>query len=132
MVSWKLLTCFLGVCMTTMHLWTVASKCEMMDSMEGREAPKLSLNRSNGYFEKRNWSKDETINKLSATLKNITNNLLLKDPTVALNNNNLLPETAPSNYNENTSLSAGDCSIQHIVKDKGDYAILTSFSRINK
>ena len=110
----------------------VASKCEMMDSMEDRKAPNLSLNRSNGYFEKRNWSKDETINKLSATLKNITNNLLLKDPTVALNNNNLLPETAPFNYNENTSLSAGDCSIQHIVKDKGDYAILTSFSKINK
>ena len=42
-------------------------------------------------------NKNEIINKLSATLSNITNNLLLKIPTVALNNNNLLPETTPSN-----------------------------------
>ena len=44
-------------------------------------------------------SKDEIISKLSTTLNNITNNLLFKNPTVILNNNNLLPETVPSNYN---------------------------------
>ena len=42
-------------------------------------------------------NKNEINNKLSATLSNITNNLLLKISTVALNNNNLLPETTPSN-----------------------------------
>ena len=52
---------------------------------------------------------DEIINKLSATLNNIINNLLLENPTVALNKNNLLPETAPSNYNENILPSAGNC-----------------------
>ena len=62
--------------------------------------------------------KDEIINKLSATLNNIINNLLLENPTVALNKNNLFPEIAPSNYNENILPSAGNCSIQQIVKDK--------------
>ena len=64
--------------------------------------------------------KDEIINKLSATLSNITNNILLKNPTVALNRNNLLPETTPSNYNENILPPTGDCSIQQIAKDKED------------
>ena len=44
------------------------------------------------YWETEN--KDEVITKLSATLNNITNNLPLKDPTVALNDNDLVPETA--------------------------------------
>ena len=44
------------------------------------------------YWEIEN--KDEVITKLSATLNNITNNLPLKDPTVALNDNDLVPETA--------------------------------------
>ena len=44
-----------------------------------------------------------------------------------------MPETAPSNYNENILLSAGDCSIQHIVKDKEDCAsIPTNSTKINK
>ena len=78
-------------------------------------------------------NKDEIISKLSATLNNMTNNLLLKDPTVVLNNNNLLPETAPFNYNENILPSAGDCSIQQIVKEKEDCAsIPTSFTKLNK
>ena len=86
-------------------------------------------------------NKDEIINKLSATLNNITNNLLLKNPTVALNNNNnnnnnknnSLPETATSNYDENILPPAGDCSIQHIVKDKEDCAsIPTSSAKIKK
>ena len=46
-------------------------------------------------------NKDEIICKLSESLNNITNNLPLKDPTVALNKNNLVPESAPSSYNEN-------------------------------
>ena len=45
-------------------------------------------------------NKDEIICKLSATLKNITNILPIKDRTIALNGNNLVLETAPSNYNE--------------------------------
>ena len=58
-------------------------------------------------------NKNESISKLSAALNNITNNLLLKDPTVAINNINLLLETGPSNYNENILPSAEDSSIQH-------------------
>ena len=78
-------------------------------------------------------NKNEIINKLSATLSNITNNLLLKIPTVALNNNNLLPETTPSNQNENIIPPAGDCSIQQIAKDKEDCAsIPTSSAKIKK
>ena len=78
-------------------------------------------------------NKDEIISKLSATLSNITNNVLLKIPTVALNNNNLLPETTPSNYNENILPPTGDCSIQQIAKDKEDCAsIPTSFGKIKK
>ena len=70
---------------------------------------------------------------LSAALSNITNNLLLKDPTVALNNNNLLPENAPSNDNENILPPAGDCSIQQIVKDKqASASILTRSAKIKK
>ena len=68
--------------------------------------------------EKKLKIKEEIISKFSATLNNVTNNLLLKDPTVALNNNDLVPKTAPSNYNENILPPAGDCSIQQIVKDK--------------
>ena len=52
-------------------------------------------------------NKDEIISNLSTTLNNINNNLLLKNLTVALINNNLLPETAPSNYNE---------SIHHLLE----------------
>ena len=82
---------------------------------------------------KETQNKDEIINKLSATLKNITNNLLLKNPTVALNDNNLLPETTPSNDNENILPTAGDCSIQQIVKDNEDSAsIPTSSAKIKK
>ena len=64
-------------------------------------------------------NKDEIINKLSTALNNITNNLILKNPTVVLNKN-LLPENAPSIDNENIIPPAGDCSIQQIVKDKED------------
>ena len=78
-------------------------------------------------------NKDAIINKLSAALNNITNNFLLKKPTVALNNNNLLPENVPSNDNENILPPAGDSSIQQIVKDKEAYAsIPTSFAKIKK
>ena len=78
-------------------------------------------------------NKGEIINKLSAALNNITNNLLLKDPTVALNNNNLLPEHATSNDNENILPPAGDCFIQQIVKDKEACAsIPTSSAKIKK
>ena len=65
-------------------------------------------------------NKDEIINKLSTALNNITNNLILKNPTVVLNNKNLLPENAPSIDNENIIPPAGDCSIQQIVKGKED------------
>ena len=67
-------------------------------------------------------NKGEIINKLSTALNNITNNLLLKNPTVVLNNKNLLPENVPSNDNENVLPPGGDCSIQQIVKDKEDCA----------
>ena len=78
-------------------------------------------------------NKDEINNKLSAALNNITNNLLLKNRTVALNNNNLLPENAPSNDNENILPPAGDCSIQQIVKDKeASASIPTSSAKIKK
>ena len=79
-------------------------------------------------------NKKEIINKLSAALNNITNNLLLKNPTVALNNNNLLPENAPSNDNENILPPAGDCSMQQqIVKDKeASASIPTSSAKIKK
>ena len=78
-------------------------------------------------------NKDEIISKLSATLSNITNNVLLKIPTVALNNNNLLQETTPSNYNENILPPTGDCSIQQIAKDKEDCAsIPISSGKIKK
>ena len=77
--------------------------------------------------------KGEIINKLSAALNSITNNLLLKDPTAALNDNNLLPENAPSNDNENILPPAGDCSIQQIVKDKeASASIPTSSAKIKK
>ena len=78
-------------------------------------------------------NKDEIISKLSATLNKLTNNLLFKDPAHTLNNNDLLPETAPSNYNENILPPAGDCFIQQIVKDKEDCAsIPTNSAKINK
>ena len=45
----------------------------------------------------------------------------------------MLPETVPSNFNENILPSAGDCSIQQIVKDKEDSAsISTSSTKIKK
>ena len=75
--------------------------------------------------------KDEIISKLSATLNKIANNLILKYPTVALSNNDLVPETAQSN--ENILPSAGDCSMQQIVKDEEDCAIIpASSTKINK
>ena len=78
-------------------------------------------------------NKDEVINKLSTALNNITNNLILKSPTVVLNNKNLLPENAPSNDNDNILPPAGDCSIQQIVKGKEDCAnIPTSSAKIKK
>ena len=78
-------------------------------------------------------NKDEIISKLSTALNNITNNLILKNPTVVLNNKNLLPENAPSNDYENILPPAGDCSIQQIAKDKEDYAsIPTSSAKIKK
>ena len=44
-----------------------------------------------------------------------------------------MPETAPSNYNENILPSAGDCSIQEIVKDEEGCAnIPTNSIKINK
>ena len=78
-------------------------------------------------------SKDEIISKPSTTLNSITNNLLLKSPTVALSNNNLWPETAWSNCNEIILPSAGGCSIQQIVKDKEECAsIPTNSTKIKK
>ena len=78
-------------------------------------------------------NKDKIINKLSAARNNITNNLLLKDPTVALRNNNLLPENAPSDDHENILPPARDCYIQQIVKDKDASAsIPTSSAKIKK
>ena len=67
-------------------------------------------------------SKGEIIDKLSATPNKITNNFSLKDPTVALKNNDLVPETVPSNYNENILSYAVDRSMQQLVKDKEDCA----------
>ena len=78
-------------------------------------------------------NKDEIINKFSTALNNITNNLILKNPTVVLNNKNFLPENAPSNDNENILPPAGDCSLQQIVKDNKDCASnLTSSAKIKK
>ena len=78
-------------------------------------------------------NKDEIINKLSTALNNITNNLILKNPTVVLNNKNLLPENSPSNDNENILPPAGDRSMEQIVKDKEDCpSIPTSSSKIKK
>ena len=77
--------------------------------------------------------KDEIISKLPVTLYNITDNVLLKDPSVALSNSDLMPETAPSNYNENILPSAEDCSIQQTVKDKENCASITvSSTKYNK
>ena len=67
-------------------------------------------------------SKGEIIDKLSATPNKITNNFSLKDLTVALKNNDLVPETVPSNYNENILSYAVDRSMQQLVKDKEDCA----------
>ena len=45
----------------------------------------------------------------------------------------MLLETVPSNFNENILPSAGDCSIQQIIKDKEDSAsISTSSTKIKK
>ena len=95
------------------ELNTMKDKCE-----------KLIQNSYSNYlcqidnFRKEIENKVEIINKLSAALNNITNNLLLKNPTVALNNNNLLPDNVPSTYNENILPPAGDCYIQQKLKDK--------------
>ena len=48
------------------------------------------------------------------------NNLLLEDPAVAFNGNDLVQETASSNYNEDILPYTGDCSIQQIIKEKDD------------
>ena len=78
-------------------------------------------------------NKDEIINKLSTALNSITNNVILKNPTVVLNNKNLLPENAPSNDNKNILPPAGDCSIKQIVKDKEDCAsVPASSTKIKK
>ena len=109
------------------ELSTMKDKCE-----------KLIQNSYSNYIcqrdnlRKETENKDEIINKLSAALNNITNDLLLKNPAVALNNNNLL-RNAPSNDNENILPPAGDCSIQQIVKDKEDCAnIPASSAKIKK
>ena len=66
-------------------------------------------------------------------MKTKTKLLASSKPTVPLKNNNLVPETAPSNYNENILPSAGDCSIQEIVKDEEGCAnIPTNSIKINK
>ena len=80
-------------------------------------------------------SEVEIINKLSATPSKIISNFALvpNDPIVALNNNDLVTETAPSNCNENVLPYAVDCSMQHLVKDKEDCArILVSSTEINE
>ena len=52
---------------------------------------------------------------------------------VGLNNNKLLPETAPSICNEKILSSAGDCFKEQIVKDKENCAgTPASFTKINK
>ena len=86
----------------------------------------LRLQNSTKQFEKRNKNKGEIISKLAATLNIITNNLPVKDPTVAVNKNDLVPETVlSSNYNKNIQQSARDCLIQEIVRDKDDCASIT-------
>ena len=75
----------------------------------------------------------EIINKLSATPNKITNNFPLKDPTVALKNNDLVLETAPSNYNKNILPYAVDRSMQQLVKEKEDCASIPGSSiKINE
>ena len=87
----------------------------------------LRLQNSTKQFEKRNENKGEIISKLPATLNIITNNLPVKDPTVAVNKNDLVPETVLSfNYNKNIQPSARDCLIQEIVRDKDDCASITA------
>ena len=52
---------------------------------------------------------------------------------IALNDFNLVPKTAPSNYNEKIMPSAGDCSIQQAVKDKDGCASITvSYTKLNE
>ena len=52
---------------------------------------------------------------------------------ITLNDFNLVPETAPSNYNEKILPSAGDCSIQQTVKDKDGCASITvSYTKLNE
>ena len=75
------------------ELNTLRDKCEkLMKNSNSNDISQID------NLRKEIENKDEIISKLSATLNNITNNLLLKDPTVALNNTNLLPETAAPNY----------------------------------
>ena len=59
------------------------------------------------------------------TLDNITTNLSLKDPIVALINKDFLSKTFPSCYNENTLPSVGECSMQLMIKDKDDCASIS-------
>ena len=75
-------------------------------------------------------SRHEIVSKLLATLNNISNILLLKDSTVRLNNNDLVPENTPSNYNEKILSSAKVFSIQQIVKDKEDCGCIPVSSTI--
>ena len=71
--------------------------------------------------------------KLKTTLNNITNNLPLKDPAVALNDNDLVPKTTPSNYNKNIMSSNKGCFILQVVKDKDDCAsIPVNSTKINE
>ena len=52
---------------------------------------------------------------------------------IALNDFNLVPETAPSNSNEKMLPSAGDCSIQEAVKDKDGCASITvSYTKLSE
>ena len=55
----------------------------------------------------------------------------MPDLSLALNDFNLVPETAPSNYNEKILPSAGDWSMQHRIKDKDGCASIT-VSKLNE
>ena len=48
-----------------------------------------------------------------------------------MNNNDLMPETAPSTYNENIRSSAEDYSTEQIIEDKDDCACISVSSTKN-
>ena len=74
---------------------------------------KLMLNSYSNYvcqidnLRKEIENKGEIINKLSPTLNNVTNNLLLKSPTVALNN-----DDDNNNNNNNNNINN---NIKHFI-----------------